>query len=94
MVQVSGSGDDCSDSDYEEVNTGNSGSDSSVCCLIEDDCSLIETVYIVCSSKSDFKDNKQWSHGHVHWSFHSWVFVKIQVPSMGVVLVLEQLEKP
>ena len=31
--------DDCSDSDYEEVDFENSGSDSSVCSLIEDDSS-------------------------------------------------------
>ncbi|GFU92400.1 hypothetical protein TNCV_824261 [Trichonephila clavipes] len=44
MMQVSGT-DDFSDSYYEEVDMENSGIHSSICSLIEDDCSLIDTVY-------------------------------------------------
>ncbi|GFW89396.1 transposable element Tcb2 transposase [Trichonephila clavipes] len=57
MVQDSES-DDFSDNDHEEVDIANSGSDSSVCSLIEDNCSLIETVYYVWSRKSNSRDNK------------------------------------
>ncbi|GFT24351.1 hypothetical protein TNCV_3252071 [Trichonephila clavipes] len=34
---------------------------------------------------SPSSDNKQWSHGHVHWSFYSWWILKIQGQSMGIV---------
>ncbi|GFT18984.1 hypothetical protein TNCV_3212191 [Trichonephila clavipes] len=33
---------------------------------------------------SPSSDNKQWPHGHVHWSFYSWWILKIQGQSMGV----------
>ncbi|GFV70961.1 transposable element Tcb1 transposase [Trichonephila clavipes] len=54
MMQDSES-DDFSESDYEEVDNEN----NSVCNLIEDDCSLIETVYYVCSHKSDSRETKR-----------------------------------
>ncbi|GFS89106.1 hypothetical protein TNCV_1258601 [Trichonephila clavipes] len=30
----------------------------------------------VCKLHSLSSDNKQWPHGHVHRSFHSWLIVK------------------
>ncbi|GFX45060.1 hypothetical protein TNCV_3431081 [Trichonephila clavipes] len=45
----------------------------------------------VCCLHSLSSDNKQWPHGHVHWSLPSWLIIKIQGQSMGVVLVLDQL---
>ncbi|GFS47728.1 pecanex-like protein 1 [Trichonephila clavipes] len=30
----------------------------------------------VCKLHSLSSDDKQWPHGHVHWSFHSWLIVK------------------
>ncbi|GFW08738.1 hypothetical protein TNCV_20341 [Trichonephila clavipes] len=40
------------------------------------------------SSLPEFSDNKQWPHGHVHWSFCSWWIVKIEGQSMGSYLSL------
>ncbi|GFU37681.1 hypothetical protein TNCV_2480691 [Trichonephila clavipes] len=48
--------DNFSGSDHEEVDFENSGSDSSVCSLIEDDYSLSETVNYVCFHKSDSRE--------------------------------------
>ncbi|GFT79186.1 transposable element Tcb2 transposase [Trichonephila clavipes] len=45
----------------------------------------------VCYLHSLSSDNKQWPHGHVHWSLPSWLIIKIQGQSMGVVLFLDQL---
>ncbi|GFU56326.1 hypothetical protein TNCV_582601 [Trichonephila clavipes] len=56
MMQDSAS-DDFLNSNYKKVDTENSGTDSSACSLIEDDCSLVETVYAVCSLINDSRRN-------------------------------------
>ncbi|GFS92517.1 RNase H domain-containing protein [Trichonephila clavipes] len=33
---------------------------------------------------SPSSDNKQWPHGHMHWSFYSWRILKMQGQSMGL----------
>ncbi|GFU86629.1 hypothetical protein TNCV_3976961 [Trichonephila clavipes] len=40
------------------------------------------------------QDNKQWPHGHVHWSFHSWWIIKVPGTIDDVGHVLDQLVKP
>ena len=60
MIQDSES-DDFSDSDYEEVDIENSGSDSSVCSLIEDDSSndQIQRDSVLCAPVKEIPEVSQ-----------------------------------